>query len=136
MVNKNIEKWLLRESFSDTDYLPDSIIWRKKEAMSDGVSSVEDPWYIIIQGYAENLYTNKQLKVKQLLYKPSPPSKEALYYRELFHSYFSDKIDHIIPHYWLPNWCGNITEPSARVLDVYDSHKNNKNGEKINHGSI
>ena len=25
----------------------------------------------------------------------------------------------VIPYFWLPKWCGDIKEPSARVLQVY-----------------
>lgn len=32
-----------------------------------------------------------------------------------YHKYLS-----ILEHFWLPNWSGNITEPSARVLKVYE----------------
>ena len=28
--------------------------------------------------------------------------------------------DKIIPYYWLPKWCGNYIDPSARILPVYD----------------
>jgi hypothetical protein len=31
---------------------------------------------------------------------------------------------HIIPHFWLPKWCGNIDDPSARELDCYYSINN------------
>ena len=24
-----------------------------------------------------------------------------------------------IPYYWLPKWCGDVVEPSARVLNCY-----------------
>jgi hypothetical protein len=27
--------------------------------------------------------------------------------------------ENVIKYYWLPNWCGDIKEPSARVLKVY-----------------
>jgi len=32
-----------------------------------------------------------------------------------------------MPYYWLPKWVGEIFEPSARVLDVYNTEiKENK----------
>lgn len=34
-----VEKWLLRKAFSNTKLIPESVLWRKKEAFSDGVSS-------------------------------------------------------------------------------------------------
>ena len=34
-----VEKWVLRKSFDGTGVLPYEILWRPKEAFSDGVSS-------------------------------------------------------------------------------------------------
>jgi len=34
-----IEKYLLRKAFDKNDLLPKDVLWRKKEGMSDGVSS-------------------------------------------------------------------------------------------------
>ena len=36
---ESIEKYLLRKSFSDRGILPDAILWRPKEAFSDGFTS-------------------------------------------------------------------------------------------------
>ena len=44
----NIEKYLLRSSFDDKKLLPDNILWRMKEGMSDGVS-IKRGWFEIIQ---------------------------------------------------------------------------------------
>jgi asparagine synthase (glutamine-hydrolysing) len=33
------EKWLLRKAFESTKLIPEQVLWRKKEAFSDGVSS-------------------------------------------------------------------------------------------------
>jgi asparagine synthase (glutamine-hydrolysing) len=116
-----IEKWLLRKSFEGTDYIPEEVLWRKKEAFSDGVSSTENSWYDIIQKRVKHLYTDKDLKSAQTKYPYCPPtSMEGLYYREIFVRKFGDDKAHLIPYQWLPKWCGNITEPSARVLDVYN----------------
>jgi asparagine synthase (glutamine-hydrolysing) len=47
--SNGIEKHLLRSAFSGTDLLPDKILWRPKEAFSDGVSSKERSWYCLLQ---------------------------------------------------------------------------------------
>jgi len=122
--HNGMEKWLLRTAFEKSGYLPNEILFRKKEAFSDGVSSKEKSWYQIIQDKANTLYTDEELKLTQdILQKcneyPIPPNKEALYFRNLFHSLFGEKVYTVIPKYWLPKWCGDINEPSARVLDVY-----------------
>jgi len=116
---KPIEKWLLRKSFDTNTYLPDQVLWRKKEAFSDGVSSVQKSWYSIVQDYTETIYSDQDLLDAGQKFIHCPPrTKEALYYREIFEQYYPN-CSHVIPHYWLPNWCGAINEPSARVLDVY-----------------
>ena len=53
--------------------------------------------------------------------KNVPRTKEALYYREIFNLYFGAENRNVIPYFWLPKWCGDVEEPSARILDVYDS---------------
>jgi asparagine synthase (glutamine-hydrolysing) len=117
-----LEKWLLRESFNVDNYLPSEVLWRKKEAFSDGVSSVKKSWYQIIQEYANNLYSDNYLETeKERLEFNSPPSKESLYFRKIWEEYFGTNIEtsKVIPYFWLPKWCGDIKEPSARVLQVY-----------------
>ncbi|AYV82362.1 MAG: asparagine synthetase [Homavirus sp.] len=115
-----VEKWLLRKAFDTDTYLPRVVLWRKKEAFSDGVSSLDDSWYKTIQQYADTMYTDEELAFAQQQYTHCPPpTKEALYFREIFEEFYFN-AGHVIPHYWLPNWCGNIQEPSARALDVYE----------------
>ena len=47
-----------------------------------------------------------------------PALLESFYYRNIFTKYFPN-CEKTIPYYWLPKWSGNVTDPSARVLDVY-----------------
>ncbi|CAG5116300.1 unnamed protein product, partial [Candidula unifasciata] len=49
----SIEKYLLRSAFDESDLLPKEILWRPKEAFSDGISSVSRSWYQIIQDYCQ-----------------------------------------------------------------------------------
>lgn len=121
---RKVEKYLLRKSF-DTDYegrsfLPEQVLWRKKEAFSDGVSSREKSWYQIIQESVEDLYNEKDFEDETVNYHIKPTSKEALHYRKYFNQYFHYGAAGVIPYYWLPKWSGNITDPSARVLKVYN----------------
>ena len=125
----NIEKFLLRKAFSEVEsLLPDEIIWRTKEAMSDGISSQERGWYQIIQEYTDKIYSFYEFNILKNKYSINPPMfKEALYYRETFNEFYPTR-DYIIPYYWLPKWSGNINEPSARILtNIY-----NKNTEITN----
>lgn len=125
---RKIEKWLLRKSFdrmnnSDSKsclpYLPKEVLWRKKEAFSDGVSSKSKSWYQIIQESLEKTYEEKEFENNDVSYHIKPHTFEALHYRKLFNKHFCASLAHVIPHYWLPKWCGDIKEPSARVLKVY-----------------
>lgn len=118
--NNNIEKYLLRQSVNvmDPSLLPKDVLWRTKEAFSDGVSSQENSWYTIIQTKLDNKYTNEEFIQKCSQYTINPPTtKEQLYYREVFESYYPNQA-HVIPAYWMPRYC-DATDSSARQLDVY-----------------
>jgi asparagine synthase (glutamine-hydrolysing) len=112
---QNIEKWWLRKAFEGTGILPDEVLWRKKEAFSDGISSNENSWYQIIQNYINTQIpdTDDMSSIK--------PSKEAFYYKKKFIEYFGEKNLNIIPHYWQPKFINNdeYVDPSARTLNVY-----------------
>tara|TARA_B100000575_G_C23142084_1_gene664967 strand:- start:300 stop:2000 length:1701 start_codon:yes stop_codon:yes gene_type:complete len=115
---KRIEKHLLRKSFDD-GLLPDSVLWRMKEGMSDGVSSQKKGWFEIIQEYVETIISDRELEESSKKYTHNPPkSKEALYYRKIYDTILNGRSKNI-PYYWLPKWSGENIEPSARVLNVY-----------------
>jgi asparagine synthase (glutamine-hydrolysing) len=123
---KGIEKWWLRQAFVSTNVLPNEVLWRKKEAFSDGVSSKEKSWYQIIQEHIDKLVTDEELRLAPIVYDYNTPvTKEAYYYRKVFCEMFGDSRQTIIPHYWQPKWDSNGKEiveyidPSARVLKVY-----------------
>ena len=118
--HNGIEKWLLRSAFDDGKLLPDSVLWRMKEGMSDGVSNQKRGWFQIIQENVDKVYTDQEFDKLKEKYKWNPPMfKESLYYRELFNKHYPGR-EQTIPYYWLPKWSGDIVEPSARVLtDLY-----------------
>lgn len=125
MPINGVEKWLLRESFRG-DYLCDEVLFRTKEAFSDGVSSLKRSWYKILQESIEKSITDEEFRKCQNMYKHCPPvSKESLYFRKLFDDNFGMYVttSKVIPDFWLPKWVGNIKEPSARVLNVYTPNK-------------
>jgi len=108
---QGVEKYILRKAFEDLEspFLPKEVLWRKKEAFSDGVSSVEKSWYSHIQDHAETV-------IPDYLFNPNFPSKEAMYYKMIFDNIFPTyKLQ--IP-YWLPRWSSS-KDPSARTLDIY-----------------
>ena len=93
------EKEILRRAFS-ADYLPEGVLWRRKAAFSDAVSSSQKPWYKWIQDYTKE-----------------KGQTESEYYKNLFNKNFSSyKFNEPL---WLPRWSDVGEEPSATVLDVY-----------------
>ena len=125
---KGIEKWWLREAFKGTGVLPDEVLWRKKEAFSDGVSGSKRSWFQIIQEWIEEKVSDEELINANKKYPyNTPTTKEAYYYKKLFVELFGENRQQLIPHYWQPKWSSDGKEvseyidPSARVLQVYSS---------------
>jgi len=114
------EKWLLRESFKDEKLLPNEILWRRKDGLSDGCSSLKRPWYKVIEEKAEREISDDELKNADKKYPHCPPkTKEALLFRNIFTKLFPGR-DKLIPYQWMPKWCGNMTNPSGRLMDAFD----------------
>jgi asparagine synthase (glutamine-hydrolysing) len=104
-----IEKKLLRDSF--VGYLPDEVLYRRKEAFSDGVSDSSRSWYQIIQ---EKLSSFNIPNIKDKLIFNVPCTKEQEYYRIIFEREFPYHSG-VIPYFWMPKW-SNTQDPSARTL--------------------
>ena len=104
---KEYEKDLLRRAF--IGYLPDEVLWRRKAAFSDAVSSSDKPWYKWIHEYVDSL---DQSQIKQF-----GGTQESNYYKTVFSSIYK-KYRPSIP-LWLPQWNNTDGEPSATVLQVY-----------------
>jgi asparagine synthase (glutamine-hydrolysing) len=118
-TTKKYEKYLLRKAFENTGLLPENVLFRVKEAFSDGVSSLTRSWYQIIQDKINLTMSDEYYETKKLIYNPMPISKEALYYREIYEKYYPNQ-GHLIPYYWMPKWIGS-TDPSARTLNIYNA---------------
>jgi asparagine synthase (glutamine-hydrolysing) len=122
---KGIEKWWLRKAFEESNLLPSEILWRKKEAFSDGISGKNKSWFEIINDYIIN-----DCQINDYIKNESNPSIEAYYYKKLFINYFGEKRNSIIPHYWQPKWINSknkYVDPSARTLEIYNyATENNK----------
>jgi asparagine synthase (glutamine-hydrolysing) len=120
-----IEKFLLRKAFDNTNILPDEILWREKEAFSDGISSQKDSWFSVIQNYINETITDLEFEENKNKFEHCPPlTKEAYFYRKIFNETYGDKCSNVIDQFWMPKWCGDIIDPSARILDHYQSNKN------------
>ena len=121
-IYAGIEKFILRFAFSEKNFkdfngrqiLPDDILWRKKEAFSDGVSTKGRSLYQILQ---EKIATKMSLDTG--IHYEANIETEKLYYKQIF-NYFYPNCQHIVPYYWMPKYI-NATDPSARTLDIYKS---------------
>lgn len=128
LPRNGVEKFLLRNAFSKLNLLPNEVLWRTKEAFSDGVSSVEDSWSTTIQNFVNTKISEGAFTWQCAYYEDhcNPPSlKETLYYRRIFDMEYPGCAN-ILPYYWLPKWTGNVEDPSARVLSVYKNTDSSK----------
>ena len=113
------EKYLLRESFSEFTngkgirILPNEILWRKKEAFSDGVSSKGRSLFEILQEFIAEYYND----LHQVTNFSASIELEKQYYKSIFDKEFPN-CQHILPYYWMPKYT-NATDPSARTLNFY-----------------
>ena len=115
-----IEKWILRLAFDDGYTLPKEVLWRKKEAFSDGVSGQEKSWYQITQERAAaEVPLNWRTSAPLMWGNPMPTTAEMYLYRQLFERNYSGWSSAVVPHFWMPRWSPGATDPSARTLAVY-----------------
>ena len=133
-ANKLCEKFLIRRAFDDGKTLPKSVLWRTKEAFSDGVSKQTNSWHDIIKKFVKNkIFTGENYPekdediIKCLIQKHNivdnpPKTLEQLFYRIIFEKYFPDK-GHTIPYFWMPKFT-NAQDASARSLDIYQVRNN------------
>lgn len=104
--NKRIEKEILRKSFENDNLLPNEVLYRSKEAFSDGIANERKSLFEYIQENVEKEIDNYD----------GFPSKEAKYYYNLFKMAYPSFDDLTFKGYWLPKWVGDMKEPSARCL--------------------
>jgi asparagine synthase (glutamine-hydrolysing) len=146
-ANGQCEKFLLRNAFSEGNYcnhkgealLPAEILWRRKEAFSDGVSKQSRSLYQIIKEYCTDKFVKDDFGVFNKLIDDEeevvdtvcamnekmfsmnghliPKTTEQYYYRKLFESYYPGK-GKLLPYFWMPRYV-NAKDASARTLDMY-----------------
>lgn len=116
MSDARIEKYLLRKAFEKDNLLPKEVLFRQKEAFSDGVSKPERSWHNVIKEHIDTKVTDEEFQQNQHAFAINPPpTKEAYYYRKVFEQYYPN-MGHVVPKFWLPSWSGDMKEPSAREL--------------------
>jgi asparagine synthase (glutamine-hydrolysing) len=123
-----IEKSILRTAFSEGNFLPEKVLWRRKEAFSDGISRAEKSWFEMAKAEGEKRANgNWQSKVFEI---NPPPTAEAFWYRELFHEAYPEAAAWAAaPAMWMPRFIAGATDPSARTLSLYtESDSSVENG--------
>jgi len=108
------EKYILRKAFDTPDhpYLPDEVLWRQKEQFSDGVGY---SWIDTLIDYCASQVTDEQLEQAATLFPyNTPATKEAYYYRTIFHKYYPQVSAAQTVRKWIPKWQEN-QDPSGRA---------------------
>ena len=132
---------MIRKSFTDLypDLLPYEILWRTKEAFSDGVSSLDKSWFSIIQEKVENLTTtNSECNNNIIMYQKMKTNinpaitKEQAYYRYLYNKFYYG-TDHLIEYFWMPKYV-DAKDASARSLKCYNENNSNSNSNNNSNG--
>ena len=125
-INNKCEKYLLRKAVEvcNPGLLPDNILWRTKEAFSDGVSDQTRSWFTVVDEYMKDvIFQNKTIadfNVNNISHN-TPKTLEQLYYRKTFNKYFNRLNEKLIPYFWMPKYV-EATDSSARTLNIY-KHK-------------
>jgi asparagine synthase (glutamine-hydrolysing) len=122
-----IEKAILRTAFSplagqEEGLLPEKVLWRRKEAFSDGISRAERSWFEMAKAEGERRAGGGgNWKERAATYTVNPPpTPEALWYRELFaETYPEAAAAAVAPAMWMPRFIAGATDPSARTLSLY-----------------
>ena len=109
------EKYLLRNAFENMDLLPREILFRTKEAFSDGVSKQTRSWFEIIQEYIVSKGGEKYSNME-------PKAAEKQFYMDIFDKYYPGHRD-IIPYLWMPKYV-DADDASARTLNIYKNKMN------------
>ena len=129
------EKFLIRSAFSQENYLtsdnkpllPECILWRTKEAFSDGVSKTTRSLYEIIQEHVNNELIKSEItnleKEKEQIKHNYPDTPEKYYYRSIFESHYKN-MGHLIPYFWMPKYV-DAKDASARTLNIYNDYTKN-----------
>ena len=113
--HEGLEKHILRSAFTGTKIIPESIISRQKNGMSDAVGY---SWVDFLRKHAEeNVSDEDYSKCSEYYTRNIPASKEELMYRMIYESYYGT-VDNV-PHIWRPRWTSE-TDPSAAKLSVHN----------------
>jgi asparagine synthase (glutamine-hydrolysing) len=110
------EKKILRDAFAG--HLPDEILWRQKNGMSDAVGY---NWVDAVKDFANGCFTSDDFLTTCHIARDhnKPISLEEAMYRNMFWKRFGQRHDHLISEIWRPKWT-TVMDPSARQLSVFE----------------
>lgn len=109
-----IEKYILRKAFDTPErpYLPEEVLWRQKEQFSDGVGY---NWIDTLIEYCTEQVSDEDFAKAELLYPYNTPvTKEAFFYRSIFHKFYPQQSAAQTVRKWIPKWQENL-DPSGRA---------------------
>lgn len=115
---QGIEKYILRKAFDTPEkpYLPDEVLWRQKEQFSDGVGY---NWIDTLIEYCASQVSDSDFeKAAELFPYNTPLTKEAFYYRSIFHKHFPQLAAAQTVRKWIPKWQEN-QDPSGRANSAH-----------------
>jgi len=127
-----IEKSILRCAFDalneDAAILPSEVLWRRKEAFSDGVSAQPEAtqsqpprtWIDMVRDYVNARVSDQEYAIERTKYVHNTPyDKESYYYRKVFERLYPGR-ENVIPYFWRHPFCQEL-DPSARLLNISGS---------------
>jgi asparagine synthase (glutamine-hydrolysing) len=109
-----VEKYILRKAFDTPEqpYLPQEVLWRQKEQFSDGVGY---NWIDNLIDYCTSQVSDADFaKASELYPYNTPVTKEAFFYRTIFHNHFPQVAAAQTVRKWIPKWQEN-QDPSGRA---------------------
>jgi asparagine synthase (glutamine-hydrolysing) len=98
-----LEKKILRDAFRG--YLPEEVLYRRKDGFSDGVSSKQKPWYRYIQEHVDDMI--------------DCTINERKWYKKIYLQHFPN-YPNPISYMWMPKWINCSGNPSGRILQVFE----------------
>ncbi len=113
-THSGIEKYILRKAFDTPEdpFLPEEVLWRQKEQFSDGVGY---SWIDSLIEYATLQISDTEMETASLKYPVNTPmTKEAYFYREIFHGHFPQECAAKSVKRWVPKWQEDL-DPSGRA---------------------
>ncbi|MDT0689464.1 asparagine synthase B [Salegentibacter sp. F188] len=109
-----VEKYILRKAFDTPErpFLPDEVLWRQKEQFSDGVGY---NWIDELIAHATAHVSDEQMAEAATRFPHNTPAtKEAYFYREIFHSHYPQESAAKTVKRWIPKWQEDL-DPSGRA---------------------